>query len=278
MLKNYNEIAINTSIHKLVTDEGSLVYEDFGGNGDTVICLPSLGDSRKEYRFLTPRLKEHGFRVITMDLRGHGDSDITFTSYNALDIAEDISLLIKTLNLNKVNLIGCSISGGAIAGVSALNPDKINKLIMISPFTRDVEGGNIIIAVGKILFSRPWGAYVWGLYYNKLYPNKKPYDFDSYLKTLKANLSEKGRIEAVVKMFSAKKTAISELLGKVYHDSLIIIGSKDMDFPYPKKEAEILSQSLGKKATIHVLDGLGHYPHAEDPNITSKIIIDFLKG
>lgn len=269
---------LNTSIHKLVSNEGSLVYEDFGGTGEVVICLPSLGDSRHEYRFLAPKLKEKNFRVITMDLRGHGDSDTTFSSYNALDISDDISLLIKKLNLTKVNLIGCSISGGSIAVVGALNPDKVNKLIMISPFSRDVEGGNIVIALGKVLFSRPWGAYIWSFYYSKLYPTHKPHDFDSYFKKLKINLGEKGRLEAVVKMFSAKKTGVSKLLSKVYQESLIIMGSKDIDFPNPQKEAEILSQSLGKKATIKVLSGLGHYPHAEEPNSTSEIIIDFLKG
>lgn len=277
MLKNHSETQLKSTIHKLECDEGSLVYEDFGGTGEVVICLPSLGDSRHEYRFLTTKLQEKNFRVINMDLRGHGESDITFKSYNALDIANDISLLIKKLNLTKVNLIGCSISGGAIVGVGALNPDKVNKLIMISPFSRDIEGGNLLIMLGKFLFLRPWGVYVWGLYYNKLYPSKKPHDFDTYLKNLKANLTEKGRIEAVVKMFSAKKGSISTLLNKVYQDSLIIMGSKDIDFPNPLKEAEILSQSLGKKATIRVLEGLGHYPHAEDPNITSEIIIDFLE-
>lgn len=278
MLKNHSETQLKSTIHKLKCDEGSLTYEDFGGTGEVVICLPSLGDSRHEYRFLVPKLKEKNFRVITMDLRGHGDSDTTFSSYNALDISDDISLLIKKLNLTKVNLIGCSISGGSIAVVGALNPDKVNKLIMISPFSRDVEGGNIVIALGKVLFSRPWGGHVWGLYYNKLYPTHKPHDFDTYLKNLKANLTEKGRLEAVVKMFSAKKTGVSKLLSKVYQESLIIMGSKDIDFPNPLKEAEILSQSLGKKAIIRVLEGLGHYPHAEEPNSTSEIIIDFLKG
>lgn len=266
------------SVHKLKTKEGHIVYEDFGGIGQTVICLPSLGDTRSEYRFLAQQLKAEGYRVITVDLRGHGDSDTTFTSYNAIDIADDITLLINTLELENVNLIGCSISGGSIASITALNPNKINKLVMISPFARDVEGGKLIITLGKILLFRLWGVYVWGMYYSKLYPKTKPTDFDSYLKKLKANLAQKGRLEAVVKMFSATKEPVSKLLAKVQNSALIIMGSKDIDFPDPKKEADILSKALGKEAEIQILEGLGHYPHAEAPELTGKLIIDFLKG
>ncbi|MFN4149999.1 MAG: alpha/beta fold hydrolase, partial [Candidatus Sericytochromatia bacterium] len=142
--KSILNIKSNNEIKKLVTEEGKIAYQDFGGNGEAVICIPSLGDTMNEYRFLAEKLKEEGFRVITMDLRGHGNSDTTFTSYNAMDIANDISLLIKELNLEEVNLIGCSISGGSIAAVSTLTPNKVKKLVMISPFSRDVEGGDFI--------------------------------------------------------------------------------------------------------------------------------------
>lgn len=276
--KDILNIKSDNQIKKLVTQEGKIAYQDFGGSGEAVICIPSLGDTMKEYRFLAEKLKKEGYRVITMDLRGHGNSDTTFTSYNAMDIANDISLLIKELNLEKVNLIGCSISGGSIAVVSALNPDKVKKLVMISPFSRDVEGGDFIANAGKILLFRPWGPSVWGMYYSKLYPKRKPSDFDSYLSDLKENLSQVGRIESTVKMFSAKKSEVTKSLSKVNQDSLIIMGSKDIDFPDPQAEAELLSKSLGKQSTIKVLDGLGHYPHAEEPEITGKIIIDFLKG
>ena len=49
--------------------QGQISYEDAGA-GPLVVCLPSLGDLRAEYRFLAPRLVEAGCRVIQMDLRG----------------------------------------------------------------------------------------------------------------------------------------------------------------------------------------------------------------
>ena len=55
---------------------------DLTGAGPLVICLPGLGDLRSVYRFLAPALAEVGFRVATMDLRGHGESDTTYDAYD----------------------------------------------------------------------------------------------------------------------------------------------------------------------------------------------------
>jgi pimeloyl-ACP methyl ester carboxylesterase len=267
-----------SKVFSISAGEGNLVYEDFGGNGPVVLCLPSLGDTRREYRFLIPKLKAAGFRVLSADLRGHGESDTTFTSYNVMDIVADISVILEHAGVEKVSLIGCSVSGGAIAAIAALKPEKIEKIVMISPFARDTEGSAKMILLGKILFSRPWGPTMWNIYYNLLYPQTKPSDFQDYLKLLKRNLSGKGRMEAVVKMFCGKKTEVSKLLPQIKQDALIIMGSKDIDFPKPNEEAEIISNSLGKKAAVKVLENLGHYPHAEAPELTGNIIIDFLKG
>ncbi|MFN8672702.1 MAG: alpha/beta hydrolase [Candidatus Sericytochromatia bacterium] len=269
---------LKSEIKKLELNEGNIIYEDFGGNGETILCLPSLGDIRQEYRFLVTILKEKGYRVITMDLRGHGDSDTSFSSYSADNIADDIIALLEKLAIKKVNLIGCSISGGAIASVSARRSDLVNKIIMINPFAREMPNSNFIITIGKILLTRPWGVFVWGLYYKSLYPTFKPNDFSNYLTYLKNTLAKKERLEATIKMFSASKKNIESLLNKVTQDNMIIMGEKDIDFSNPLAEAELLSSMLGKKAIIKVLDKLGHYPHAENPEITGKLILDFLEG
>jgi pimeloyl-ACP methyl ester carboxylesterase len=45
-----------------------------------VVLVPGTSDLRASYRFLAPALKEAGYRVACTDLRGHGDSDATFSS------------------------------------------------------------------------------------------------------------------------------------------------------------------------------------------------------
>ena len=59
----------------LTVDAGRLAYDD-QGSGPLVICIPSMGDMRQEYRFLAPLLVEAGYRVVTLDVRGHGESSV----------------------------------------------------------------------------------------------------------------------------------------------------------------------------------------------------------
>ena len=60
---------------------GQIAYDDSGGDGPLVICVPGLGDLRQQYRFLAPRLAAAGFRVVTMDLRGLGQSSVDWPAY-----------------------------------------------------------------------------------------------------------------------------------------------------------------------------------------------------
>src|SRR5262245_48112192 len=59
----------------LTTPEGRIAYDDVG-KGPLLVMVPSLGDLRQEYRLFVPPLLASGFRVVTMDLRGHGESSV----------------------------------------------------------------------------------------------------------------------------------------------------------------------------------------------------------
>ncbi len=54
--------------HYLELQGGKIAYDDTG-SGLLVICAPSLGDLRSEYRFLVPQIVSASYRVISMDLR-----------------------------------------------------------------------------------------------------------------------------------------------------------------------------------------------------------------
>jgi len=57
-------------------DEGTLAYSDYGGTGELVLMLPGMGALRSEYRYLAPQISAAGYRAVTVDLRGHGESSV----------------------------------------------------------------------------------------------------------------------------------------------------------------------------------------------------------
>ncbi|HEU0292488.1 MAG TPA: alpha/beta fold hydrolase, partial [Anaerolineales bacterium] len=72
---------------------GQIAY-DITGEGQLVICVPSLGDVRDEYRFLVPLLVKAGYRVATMDVRGHGETSVEWDDFSVAAIGEDILALV----------------------------------------------------------------------------------------------------------------------------------------------------------------------------------------
>jgi N-formylmaleamate deformylase len=73
-----------------------------------------------------------GFRVLAVDLRGHGDSDKPPTGYRVDDQASEVAQFCRALGLERVSLIGHSW-GGAIGLILAANTDLVERLVLEDP-------------------------------------------------------------------------------------------------------------------------------------------------
>jgi pimeloyl-ACP methyl ester carboxylesterase len=253
---------------------GKIAYEETG-SGPLVICAPSLGDLRGEYRFLAPILVSAGFRAVCMDLRGLGESSTGWNDYSAAAVGGDILALIQQLGSEPAVIIGDSMAGGAAAWAAAQQPNAVRGLILLDPFVRG-ETNAVSRLLYSLLFSRPWGMAAWGMYYASLYPSRKPDDFAAYRETLRANLAEPGRMEALQQMLVASKTAVEKRLSEVKSPALVLMGSQDPDFKDPQREAAMVAQLL--RGTYQMIRGAGHYPHAEFPAETAAYILPFLQS
>jgi len=125
------------------------------------------------------------------------------------------------------------------------------------------------------VFSGPWGASLWTTYYRRLYPTQKPADFERYVAALKANLREPGRLAALRQMLLARKDASDARLERVTAPTLVLMGTRDPDFPDPAQETALVAERT--HGTAQVIEGAGHYPHAEMPDITSELVVAFLR-
>ena len=76
-------------------------------------------------------------------------------------------------------------------------------------------------------------------------------------------------------MIQASKAASEKRMPKVKAPTLIIMGSKDPDFKNPEVEAKWVSDKL--HGTYKIMDGAGHYPHAEFPEETGAWVLTFLQ-
>lgn len=258
--------------------DGRIAFTD-QGSGPLIVLVPGLGDLRGEYRFLAPRLVAAGYRVVAIDLRGHGESSPDWPDYSSAALGSDVVALVAELKAGPAILVGTSMGAGAVAWVAAEDPSAVAGLVLIGPFVRDIPAASWLKSLGQKLmiraaFAGPWAPAAWVAYYGSLYPTAKPADFGTYKAALLANLRQPGRMAAVKAMMNASKTDVEALLGEVRAPTLVVMGSRDPDFADPTAEAGTVAHLLN--GSVAMVEGAGHYPHAEMPDVAAPAILGFL--
>lgn len=105
-------------------------------NGPAMIFVHGFGCDQSMWREVAPKFAE-GHRVITYDLTGMGQSDLSaYDPHRYGDLrahAEDLRGIVDALRLDEVVLVGHSV-GATIALLAAIEvPEKISRLVLISP-------------------------------------------------------------------------------------------------------------------------------------------------
>lgn len=269
----------NLTTQYLQLAEGTLAYTDYGhnqsGTGEVVLMLPGMGALRSEYRFLAPKLYAAGYRPVTLDLRGQGDSSVPWPSYTVPDVGGDILALIDHLDAGPVHLIGTSYSPAPAVWAAVERPAAVRSLVLINGFARAPKLSPFMQAAYWFMLNNPWRVRTWRMFYRSLYPTHKPDDFEAYLDQLSANLAQPGRFDAVKALPAAPREPWETRMGQVQAPALVIMGSKDPDFADPVAEGKYFAQKLG--GTLAVVEGAGHYPQTEMPDKVAQLVLDFYK-
>ena len=257
-----------------LTRPGGRVAYDVAGAGPLLVLLPGMGDLRAAYRFLAPALLNAGYRVACTDLRGHGDSDTTFSSYGDQETADDTIALIEELGEPAV-VIGNSMGAGAAVLAAAQRPELVRGLVLIGPFVRNGQMSGLQRLLLRAAMARPWAAMTWNAYLPKLYAGQRPADFDQYRDELVASLRRPGYAKAFSLTTRTDHTPAQERLGDVSAPTLVVMGEQDPDFPDPRAEADWIAQALNGDAVI--VTEAGHYPQSQQPELTADAVLPFLE-
>lgn len=264
-----------SSSQYLARPEGRVAF-DLQGDGPLLVLVPGMGELRSSYRFLTPALVAAGYSVATTDLRGHGDSDATFTAFGDVETAGDIAALIAHLGGSAV-IVGNSLAAGAAVIVAAEHPAAVDGLVLVGPFVRNPPSNVLTRALFHTMMSPVWIAAVWRSYLPTLYAGRKPDDFDDYRKAVVASLKR----TAYAKAFSQTTRQTTHdpaeaSLGAVTAPALVIMGELDPDFKDPVAEAHFIGDAL--HAEIVMVAEAGHYPQAQQPDVTAAAVLGFLES
>ena len=103
-----------------------------------MVLLHALGETRATWAPVVPALAAT-FRVLSFDLRGHGDSDWP-GDYSFQTMCDDIVSALNKLALRRVTLVGHSMGGVVCYMLAAQHPQTVERLIIEDvppPYERD---------------------------------------------------------------------------------------------------------------------------------------------
>jgi pimeloyl-ACP methyl ester carboxylesterase len=254
---------------------GGRIGYDVAGDGPVIVLVPGMGDLRAGYRFLAPALRAAGYRVACTDLRGHGDSDPTFSSYGDRDTAGDVLALIGELGAPAV-VVGNSMSAGSAVLAAAQRPAHVSGLVLVGPFVRDPAVSQVQRVLLRAAMARPWAALSWKSYLPKLYAGRRPADFGEYRDTVVESIRRPGYTRAFSLTTRTSHADAEAQLADVTAPVLVVMGEQDPDFPDPHAEADWIARAL--HGEVVMVPEAGHYPQSQRPDLTAGAIQRFLKS
>ena len=242
------------------------------GEADTVIVFVHGWAINKTYWQSQQDLLSSRFTTVAIDLGGHGTSAHNRNSWTVYDYANDVIAVINTLKLDKVILVGHSMSGDVVTAVAESIPGKIIGLIGVDNFKgtidayskEDLEQYNAFFAA----MHANYDSAVTRFGYATLFP---PRYTDSAI--MKKVISDILATDTSISIKTMEAIMQSELTTKERLSKLTIpVHVTTSEYAPTNKTQMNAVCKAGFKEKI--ITGVGHYPMVEQPNEFNRLLME----
>lgn len=135
-----------TRNHFITTNNINLHFLEFEGDQPAILFMHGLTANAHAFDGLIAAGLSPAFHILSVDLRGRGESDAPDSGYTMKEHANDIIGLMDTLRIEKVILAGHSFGGFLALYIAKFFPDRVDKLILMDaaanmhPNTKEMLG------------------------------------------------------------------------------------------------------------------------------------------
>lgn len=271
----------------VVTVHGHDVAYRTGGSGPTVLLIHGMAGSSSAWLPALEHLAPH-VTYVAPDLPGHGRSDKPRGDYSLGAQASFLRDLMVTLGHDRASVVGQSLGGGIAMQFAYQYPERCERLALVCagglgqevmPLLRllTAPGVEYVLPVAFQPFMkssvetvtgwasrlglRPTAATqeMWRSYTSLMDPSTRT----AFLHTLRSVIDLKGqRVSARDRLYLTERIP-----------TLLVWGAVDPIIPvsHAYRAHEAMPGSR-----LEVIEGCGHYPHCEDPQTFSALLLDFI--
>jgi pimeloyl-ACP methyl ester carboxylesterase len=263
-----------TSVHGL-----RIGYDDHtppgGGTGDPVVLVHGHPFDRSMWDPQVADLTAAGYRVVTSDLRGYGESDVVPGVTPLSAFAEDLAALLDHLGIERAVIGGLSMGGQIVMEFHRLFPDRVAALVLADTFAQaeTEEGRKSRNAMADRLLAEGMGGYADEVLERMVAPYNvtERTDVAAHVARMMRDTPPEGAAAAL--RGRAERPDYSESLTLAAVPALVVVGADDTFTPVA--DAEYL-HGLLPAATLAVVQGAAHMPNLERPAEFNAVLRDFL--
>ena len=258
---------------RIKIDGCSLNYE-LSGSGEAITFIHGLGDSLGLWVNQVPLFSQR-YQTLTYDVRGFGQSDKPPGEYSMDLLAQDLSSILKALDIEKSIIVGFSM-GGVIATRFALDfPEAISGLVIASSSSEVNEKAigmyhEWIEKVSKGGFTEFADAYVKGRFHPEFVKDNP--EFISKWKEGWTGNDLHGWTQATLAITKYNYTAELE---NIACPTLVMVG--DTDVSTGVGGSVIMHQRIAG-SQLQILPDIGHDVVQEKPEVFNGVLVEFLNS
>ena len=252
---------------KVISINDVYINYDERGDGDTALVFIHGWSCDSDYwRYQVDHFNKY-YKVVTIDLAGHGKSGLNRDTYSMKAFGEDVKAVLDSVNIKKAILIGHSMGGAVIIEAARLMPQKVIGLVGADTF----QNFEMKLSEDQII--------------NYLKPFKENFEetTDGFVRNMFSESSDSLLVKEIADDMSTAvpKVAISamnEYFHYNYMESLKDTGIPITCINADKWETNI---SAGKKYAkvfdVKIMKGIGHFVMLESPDEFNKLLDETIK-
>lgn len=258
-----------------------------GGEGPVLLLLHGIAGSSRTW-IPAMHLLQRDFTVLAPDFLGHGQSAKPLGDYSLGNHASTLRDFLHLLGIERATVVGQSFGGGVAMQFAYQFPEMCERLILVDAggLGREVSwilrlitlpAAEYVMPVLFPTFVRDWGnsvarflddrgirnapaAEMWRSYTSLTEGENR----QAFVRTMRAVIDPGGQtVSAIDRLYLAARTP-----------TLIVWGDRDKIIPVV--HAYNAHKAI-PNSRLEIMEGVGHFPHVEEPIRFVEVLTDFLR-
>jgi pimeloyl-ACP methyl ester carboxylesterase len=257
------------------------------GEGPVLLLLHGIAGSSSTWIPVVQMLQRH-YTVLAPDFFGHGESSKPPGDYSLGNHASVVRDFLQLLDVDRATVVGQSFGGGVALQFAYQFPERCERLVLVDAggLGREVNwilrlaalpAAEYVMPVLFPAFVRGWGDSVAGFLRDRGLRHPQAEEMWVSYRSLTNPENRQAfvrTIRAVIDAGGQSVNAADRLYLAAHMPTLIVWGDKDPIIPlvHAYKAHEAIPGSR-----LEILEGVGHYPHVEEPVRFVEILAEFLR-